>query len=139
MNSRIDKLLAALAFLVVVIVVQQIGNAPANALNSDPNTQQSLAGLLPEMTSASCKNVAMSSLTPALVASGTAVHKRTPYDVSAADEECWCVFTAAESAATGTGRHFPKGAIVPLRFGGTPYLKCSCDGAAIMTVCPNNL
>ena len=134
-----EKILATLFVFAVASILWVWRPQQAEAVNYFPNAEQSLGGLLPEVSSATCKNVAMTSLTPTLVASGSALHVRGTYDVSAADEECWCRFTLSESVATGTGRHFPKGALVPLRFPGTPYLKCSCDGTAIMSICPNNV
>jgi hypothetical protein len=132
-----EKILAAVIITATAVVIWVVTPSRADAVNYFPNAEQSLAGLLPEMDSDDCINTVMASLTPTLVASGSALHIRGSYDVSAADEECWCQLNSSDTVATGTGRHFPKGALVPLRFA-NQYLSCSCDGAAIMTVCPNN-
>lgn len=124
--------------LAFVFAVTFMSTTVVMAVNWRPTSDQSLSSFVPEMSSTDCKNIHMTALTPTLVASGTALHLKKFFDVSAANSQCWCIFSSGESAATGTGRHFPAGAIITLRFSAL-YFACSCDAEAIMTTCPNNI
>ena len=135
----LDKIIAAVIIAATAVIIwvvtpsRTVGAAPPNL-----SIQDSLGALVPVIKSDECINAAVAAATVTLVASGTALHQSKVYDISSADNDSWCVLSASETAATQTGRHFPKVAIVPGRFpGAAAYISCYSVGGSTMTLCPN--
>lgn len=128
--SRFAPVLFAAALVGLFVVV------PVVTVYAVPNTQQQMLQVVPILSGDKCSNTALSSLTPTLVASGSALHLDRSYDISASGAACWCTFETSGTSATATGRHFPDGAII---VGRLPALNahCACDGAATFTMCAN--
>ena len=134
---EILKFSIKIVLLIVLVSYIQIKSKTAEAAYWNPNSEQTLASVVPEMSSIDCVNRHLDAFEQTII-SGTSFHgiKRS-YDFISSDSGCSCFMSVGETIVTGTGRHWPQNALITLRLP-TTYLGCVCDNETDISFCPNN-